>query len=131
MSEGTQRVLDTACAVTALTAELVMALLLHYRTLTALGRRLASSVLQQRCGHHGLILLQGADQAPQGWTVVSHHGSEGVVPTCADVVRSFAAGQGGVVHVPYNGGIRRARKISLAIKVPAVVSRNYNVPELS
>jgi len=35
MSEGTQRVLDTACAVTALTAELVKALLLlHYRALT-------------------------------------------------------------------------------------------------
>ena len=38
MSEDTQRVLDTACAVTALTAELVKALLLlHYRALTIFG----------------------------------------------------------------------------------------------
>ena len=95
--------IDTACAVTALIVELVKALLLlHHRALTALGRRLASSVLQQRCGHHCLILLQGADQAPQGWMVVSHHGSEGVVPAFADVVGSFAAGQGGVVDVPYS-----------------------------
>jgi len=30
--------------------------------------------------------------------VVSHHGSEGVVPAFANVVLSFAAGQGGVVQ---------------------------------
>jgi len=86
-----------------LTAELVKALLLmDNRALIVLGRRLASSILQQRGGHHSLILLQGADQAPQGWMVVSHHGSEGVVPAFANVVRSFAAGQGGVIHVPYS-----------------------------
>ena len=38
MSEGTQHVLDTACAVRALTVELVKALLLlHYRALTMCG----------------------------------------------------------------------------------------------
>ena len=114
MTKCPQRLSDGLPSVAAVHADILQTLLvLRGASFDPLSWRLAEEILQQHSLHNRLVLLQRAEQGPQGRVLMADDAGEGVVPPFADVVGPLRRVHCGPVLVPHHWRERRRRAVQL------------------
>jgi len=90
---------------------------------------MAEGILQQHSRHNGLVLLQRAEQGPQGRELMADDAGEGVVPAFAHVVGPLRRVHCGPVLVPHLWRERRRRAAQLQQQATGMSVSHRSVAE--